>query len=527
MSQITIDTLCDEGLIRQMQRAAAFGKQKLALAKEERPFCIVVCGVFSSGKSSLINALLGTELPTGIFPVTKVVTKIRYGTHGRIVVKEISSGSEWEISGKDAEGIITNQDNNEGLQDYQIFIESPSEFLKDNIMVIDTPGMDDDKKENLDEITREEIRNADFCIINYVSNKFAQSSEREFLEQMQELTHGNFVSVLNCLNYLQQGEAQLEDLEKRAKHVLGDYGNERIGKGRYFRVDSKDKDNAFLDGLDSWLREMIAKYRKILQADTPLTMAHSELKRIKKDCDERIPEIVARMKEIQEMNQSVIKSQKRQQRLSKDVLLSKVHEAAIQEKDRLTATLTDDLRPKLKEFWGNAYVDTYRIQVKALVDSLVLTFADQMVERTAGENGMFPNCRPGYLLSGEFKECLVSYTVSLPSYQERERGVLDLNRYLFGKTYRVYTNYAGDTIQEILSTLLPRLKIRIDEYFKELGEIVAGKDIVVLSGGYEGDLAQLEDYYDRLSTVSLDSLEVLHDVRKLRDQLVAAFSEVY
>ena len=45
------------------------------------PFCIAFCGVFSSGKSSLLNALLdcGNVLPTGINPVTKIITRIRYG----------------------------------------------------------------------------------------------------------------------------------------------------------------------------------------------------------------------------------------------------------------------------------------------------------------------------------------------------------------------------------------------------------------------------------------------------------------
>jgi ribosome biogenesis GTPase A len=47
-------------------------------------FNLAVLGQMKRGKSSFINALLGTGiLPTGIVPLTSVMTKIKYGRSGR------------------------------------------------------------------------------------------------------------------------------------------------------------------------------------------------------------------------------------------------------------------------------------------------------------------------------------------------------------------------------------------------------------------------------------------------------------
>jgi len=51
----------------------------------EDRFTVVVAGRFSRGKSSLMNAVLGMDrLPTGIVPLTSVITYVRYGTSERV-----------------------------------------------------------------------------------------------------------------------------------------------------------------------------------------------------------------------------------------------------------------------------------------------------------------------------------------------------------------------------------------------------------------------------------------------------------
>lgn len=51
-------------------------------------FNLVVLGEFKRGKSSLINALIGRPLlPTGVLPLTSVVTILRGGPEERLLVR--------------------------------------------------------------------------------------------------------------------------------------------------------------------------------------------------------------------------------------------------------------------------------------------------------------------------------------------------------------------------------------------------------------------------------------------------------
>jgi predicted GTPase len=55
-------------------------RRELAARLAEDRFNLLLVGRFSRGKSTLMNALLGSDsLPTGIVPITSVITTVRYG----------------------------------------------------------------------------------------------------------------------------------------------------------------------------------------------------------------------------------------------------------------------------------------------------------------------------------------------------------------------------------------------------------------------------------------------------------------
>lgn len=76
------------GHLRSLETLA--GAQRESLKAEMRTlfarlaedrFNLVVVGRFNRGKTSLMNALLGSDrLPTGILPLTSVITTVVYGT---------------------------------------------------------------------------------------------------------------------------------------------------------------------------------------------------------------------------------------------------------------------------------------------------------------------------------------------------------------------------------------------------------------------------------------------------------------
>ncbi|MGH9419665.1 MAG: dynamin family protein, partial [Thermoanaerobaculia bacterium] len=61
--------------------------QDLFARLAEDRFNLVVVGRFNRGKTSLMNAIMGIDrLPTGIVPLTSVITTIGYGSKERVIL---------------------------------------------------------------------------------------------------------------------------------------------------------------------------------------------------------------------------------------------------------------------------------------------------------------------------------------------------------------------------------------------------------------------------------------------------------
>jgi small GTP-binding protein len=106
-------------------------------------FNIVVVGQFSRGKTSLMNAMLNTErLPTGIVPLTSVITTVQYGTHERAVLEYDENRLPRNIPLEELENHITqrrNPGNEQGIRYARI--ELPAEVLRRGFYLVDTPGL--------------------------------------------------------------------------------------------------------------------------------------------------------------------------------------------------------------------------------------------------------------------------------------------------------------------------------------------------------------------------------------------------
>jgi ribosome biogenesis GTPase A len=102
-----------------------------------------VIGQMKRGKSSFINALLGAEvLPTGVLPVTAIITEIEYGTSPEATIVYSTGELRKQVDPSALTDYITESGNpGNSKQVGSVEIAYPSPFLESGIILIDTPGI--------------------------------------------------------------------------------------------------------------------------------------------------------------------------------------------------------------------------------------------------------------------------------------------------------------------------------------------------------------------------------------------------
>jgi len=119
-------------------------KSARALAERVRDglFYVACLGQFKRGKSSLLNALVGTPvLPVGVVPVTAVITVLRYGERPAARVR-LEDGAHREIALADVAEYVSEEKNHENCKRVaavEVFL--PCGLLRSGMCLVDTPGI--------------------------------------------------------------------------------------------------------------------------------------------------------------------------------------------------------------------------------------------------------------------------------------------------------------------------------------------------------------------------------------------------
>ena len=117
-------------------------RELFARLAEDR-FNLVVVGRFSRGKTSLMNAILGTDrLPTGIAPLTSVITTVTYGSREQVVLKYENRLLDKEIPIDSLPQYITQKGNPGNVHRIKTAeVQLPAEMLRRGLYFVDTPGL--------------------------------------------------------------------------------------------------------------------------------------------------------------------------------------------------------------------------------------------------------------------------------------------------------------------------------------------------------------------------------------------------
>lgn len=247
-------------------------RETIDKAKEEH-FEVAIVGEFKRGKSTLINALLGQEiLPADVLPATATLNRVTYSEEPYVQV-EYKNGQSEKVEIDRLEEYVTkltteSEMKAETVKEATVYYDT--EFCRNNVDIIDTPGLNDD--EQMTNVTLSIIPKIDAAVFVISANSPFSQFEKEFLEKkMLTSDVGRIIFVVNCFGtFTQEDENKIVEtvrtrigryVMEKAKKVMGEDSREfavykrKIGSPKVIGVYAKRALTAKTIGSEDLLAE--------------------------------------------------------------------------------------------------------------------------------------------------------------------------------------------------------------------------------------------------------------------------------
>lgn len=197
---------------------------------EKNLFSVVLIGEFSVGKSTFLNALMHRRmLPSFKKETTATVNFLRHtsqapnGEAGIVYYRNGATKTLPDLSVETiAKFVSTTGDTKEGtiaqtVEKVDLFLDS--KFLEDGVMLVDSPGLNG-ITENLEEITRRQIKESHACIFMFSTDHPGTKTEFEILRDLRAECNSIFI-VLNKIEEIKASEG--ETVESVIEHLKNSY----------------------------------------------------------------------------------------------------------------------------------------------------------------------------------------------------------------------------------------------------------------------------------------------------------------
>lgn len=187
-------------------------------------FNLAVLGEFKRGKSTLINSLLGQNLLTAdVLPATAVVTIINYSEDEKCIIHWLDSSKEQTVLGiNELDRISVQGDIDVSLIKF-VEVNIKNEFLKGDITIIDTPGVNDISKTRI-EITNNILPHCDAALFLLDAAAPVTKSEGDFLvTKVLNNKLDSLLFIISKSDRLDEDELEesIEGARTRLREVLG------------------------------------------------------------------------------------------------------------------------------------------------------------------------------------------------------------------------------------------------------------------------------------------------------------------
>lgn len=227
------------------RRMAADARQKdrLHKASENKKACTIgVIGEVNRGKTKIVNALLDADLlPTDILPTTARITTVRYGLDTEVYLIGRDGKAE-KITIDDLPGYLDleRSDSPDGMSCEEVSVCIPSDFLKNGVEIIDTPGLNSEEK--YDEISESVISRSDIVMmVMHILSPLSSNEQKFILKLLEKVDLKRIVFVENMIDFLEGSKLERaeESIRKRVSmfitndaksHLEEIYGEEEAGR---------------------------------------------------------------------------------------------------------------------------------------------------------------------------------------------------------------------------------------------------------------------------------------------------------